>query len=132
MHQENDYLIFPSLFPLNTESLHDQNDESKLQLLIEQLNERLNEEEAYRKRLLSCIKQATKKSEQLKIYPKNNMLALVMTDEPAVAEYQKALYQSDYHIHMSVADELNVAMRETQHRIDWISTVRTRAQQCLN
>jgi hypothetical protein len=59
------------------------------------------------------------------------MLALVMSDDPAVMEYQKALCLSDYKIHKSVADELNIAIRETQHRIDWINMVRTRAQQCL-
>jgi len=54
-----------------------------------------------------------------------------MSDEPAVAEYQKALCLSDYKIYKSVMDELNIAIRETQHRIDWINMVRARAQQCL-
>jgi len=38
---------------------------------------------------------------------------------------------SDYQIHKSVADELNIAIRETQHRIDWINMIQARARQCL-
>lgn len=109
----------------------DRNDQIKLRLLIDQFDRRLIEEDAYRQRLLHCLQQTAKKSEQLNQFPKPNMLALVMSENPAVAEYQKALYSSDYHIHKSMADELNIAIRETQHRIDWINMVRTRAQQCL-
>jgi uncharacterized cysteine cluster protein YcgN (CxxCxxCC family) len=107
------------------------NDQTKLQLLIEQLEKRLIDEESYRQRLLTCIKQTTKKSEQLQSFPKTNMLTLVMSEEPAVMEYQKALCLSDYQIHKSVADELNIAIRETQHRIDWINMIQARARQCL-
>ena len=112
-------------------SVPQKNDHTKLQLLIEQLNNRLADEEEYRDRLLNCLKQTAKKSEQLSQFPKANMLSLVMSDNPAVVEYQKALCLSDYQIHKSVANELNVAIRETQHRIDWIHTVQARARQCL-
>jgi hypothetical protein len=100
-------------------------------LLVEQLEKRLFDEESCRKRLLSCTEQTTKKSEELNRFPKSNMETLVLSDEPAVAEYRKALCLSDYQIHKSVEDELNVAIRETQHRIDWINMVRARALQCL-
>jgi len=127
INQHDDNLILP----LNEKLIDYKNDQTKLQLLIEQLEKRLIEEEAYRKRLLACIKQTRNKSEQLSQFPKTNMLTLVMSDEPALAEYQKALCLSDYKIHKSVMDELNIAIKETQHRIDWINMVRARAQQCL-
>lgn len=129
--QQDDNLVFPSLFLPNDKLINSKNDQTKLQLLLEQLEKRLNDEESYRKRLLNCVKQTAKKSEELNQFPKTNMLALVMSDDPAVVEYQKALCLSDYKIHKSVADELNIAIRETQHRIDWINTVRSRARQCL-
>ncbi|CAF1071797.1 unnamed protein product [Rotaria sordida] len=129
--QNDDNPVFPLLFSSTEKSLDYTNDQNKLQLLIEQLEKRLIDEELYRKRLLNCIKLTTKKFEQLNHFPKNNMLTLVMSDEPAVIEYQKSLCLSDYQIHQSVADELNVAIRETQYRIDWINMVRQRALQCL-
>jgi uncharacterized cysteine cluster protein YcgN (CxxCxxCC family) len=125
MNQQEDNPMFPPL------SVYYKNDQTKLRLLIEQFEKRLTDEESYRQRLLHCIKQTAKKSEQISRFPKTNMLALVMTDEPGVVEYQKALCLSDYQIHKSVADELSIAIRETQHRIDWINMIRTRAQQCL-
>jgi hypothetical protein len=123
--------MFPSLNLPTEKSVAHQNDHTKLKLLIEQLNNRLIDEESYRNRLLSCLKQTAKKSEQLSQFPKTNMLSLVMSDNPAVVEYQKALCLSDYQIHKSVANELNIAIRETQHRIDWIHMVQTRARKCL-
>ncbi len=131
MNQHDDKPIFPPLIPPNEKSVPNKNDQTKLQLLVEQLSKRLIDEELYRERLLDCLKQTTKKSEQLNQFPKTNMLALVMSDNPAVVEYQKALYFSDYKIHKSVANELSIAIRETQHRIDWIHMVQKRARQCL-
>ncbi len=131
INQQDDNPIISSLFPSIEKSIDYKNDQTKLQLLIEQLDKRLVDEETYRNRLLVCIKQTAKKSEELNQFPKTNMLTLVMSDQPVVAEYQKALCLSDYKIHKSVTDELNIAIRETQHRIDWINMVRTRAQQCL-
>ncbi len=129
--QTDENSIFPPLITSTEKSLDDKNDQTKLRLLIEQLEKRLFDEESYRKRLLNCTEQATKKSEELNRFPKTNMETLVMSDEPAVVEYQKALCSSDYQIHKSVEDELNIAIRETQHRIDWINMVRSRALQCL-
>jgi uncharacterized cysteine cluster protein YcgN (CxxCxxCC family) len=131
MNQQEDNPMFPPLFPSTEKSVYYKNDQTKLRLLIEEFEKRLIDEESYRQRLLHCIKQTAKKSEQISRFPKTNMLALVMTDEPAVVEYQKALCLSDYQIHKSVADELSIAIRETQHRIDWINMIRTRARQCL-
>lgn len=124
----DDHPIMP--LPIERTSMN-KNDQTKLQLLIEEFDKRLIDEEAYRKRLLTCLQQTSNKSEQINQYPKSNMLALVMSNNPAVLEYQKALYLSDYHIHKSVSDELGIAVRETQHRIDWINMVRARAKQCL-
>ncbi|CAF1073986.1 unnamed protein product [Rotaria sp. Silwood1] len=129
--QHDDNPIFPPLFTSSEKSLDYKNDQNKLQLLIEQLEKRLIDEELYRKRLLNCVKLTTKKSEQLNHFPKNNMLTFVMSDEPGVVEYQKGLCLSDCQIHKSVSDELNIAIREIQHRIDWINMVRQRALQCL-
>lgn len=131
INQHDDNPIFPPLFASSDKSINLKNDQNKLQVLIEQLEKRLIDEELYRKRLLNCVNQIAKKSEQLKRFPKSNMLTLVMSDEPSVAEYQKRLCASDYQIHKSLADELNIAIRETQYRIDWINMVRTRALQCL-
>ncbi|CAF3001448.1 unnamed protein product [Rotaria socialis] len=129
--QHEDNPIFPPLFSSNVKPINQRSDRSKLQILIEQLDKRLADEEIYRKRLLNCVQQASRKSEQINRFPKNNMLTLVMSHQPAITEYQKGLYLRDYQIHKSVTDELNIALRETQHRIDWINTVRQRAFQCF-
>ena len=120
-----------SILSPSEKSIHYKNDQTKLRLLIEQLEKRLFDEESYRKGLLNCIEQTKKKSEELNRFPKSNMETLVLSDEPGVVEYQKALCLSDYQIHKSVEDELNIAIRETQHRIDWIKMVRARALQCF-
>lgn len=131
--QNHDNPIFPPLFPTVVKPTNNhKNDQKKLQILVEQLDKRLIDEETYRKRLLYCVQQSSKKSEQLNRFPKNNILALVMSNEPGVIDYQKGLYTRDYQVHKSVADELNIALRETQHRIDWIHMVRQRAFQCFH
>ena len=124
--------MLPPLFSATTAPMNDKSDQNKLRLLIVQLEKRLTDEESYRNRLLNCIKQTEKKLEQLNRFPKTNMLTLVISHDPSVAEYQRELCLSDYQIHKSVADELNIAIKETQHRIDWINMIRTRARQCLD
>ncbi|CAF3589171.1 unnamed protein product [Adineta steineri] len=125
--------IQSSLYLLpETKPINDKNDEIKLQLLLEQLDRRLHDENSYRKNLLNCIQRTEKKYEQLNHYFKSNMLTLVMSNNPAAVEYQKALCSSDCQIYKSIEDELNIALKETQYRIDWIEMVRTRAHQCLN
>ena len=99
-------------------SIDYENDQMKLRLLIEQLEKRLNDEKSYHQRLVNCVQQTANKFEQLNGFQKTNMLTLVMSDDPAVVEYQKALCLSDYHICKSVEDELDIALKETQHRID--------------
>ena len=59
------------------------------------------------------------------------MFSLVMSNAPAVTEYQKALCLRDLQVYKSVEEEIDVAIRETQHRIDWLKTVLGRARQCL-
>ena len=59
------------------------------------------------------------------------MLTLIMSDNPAAIEYQKALCSSDCKIYKSIEDELDIALKETQHRIDWIETIRQRVHLCL-
>ena len=107
-------------------------DRSKLQLLIEQLDKRLVDQQAYLARLLTCLEQTSKKADQLNSLPRDRTFPSGTSNEPAVADYQKALCSSDYQLHKSVEEELNVAVKETQNRIDWIHTVRTRAYECLN
>ena len=131
MDQHEDNPIFPSLFASSEKIVDSTNDQNKLQLLMQQLDKRLADEESYRQRLLQCLQQSSNKSEQLNRLPKGKMLSLVMSDEPAVAEYHRSLCLSDYQIYKSVAEEFNVAIRETQYRIDWLNTVRARAQHCL-
>lgn len=128
-HEENP--IFPTLFSSSENFLTTQNDQTKLQLLTTQLEKRLQEEQMYLAGLLKCFEQTSKKSEELNNYPKPKLLSLVMSDEPAVTEYQRSLCLSDYQVYKSVEDELNVAVQETQHRIDWLRTVLARARQCL-
>jgi len=130
--QHDTHPISSSLISLSDKSVDYKNDQMKLRLLIEQFEKRLNDEKSYHKRLLNCIQQTASKFEQLNGFPKTNMLTLVMSDDPAVVEYQKALCLSDYQVYKSVEDELNVALKETQHRIDWIEMVRARAHQCLD
>jgi cell division inhibitor SulA len=130
--QHDTHPVSSSLISLSEKSVDYKNDQMKLRLLIEQFEKRLNDEKSHHKRLLNCVQQTTRKFEQLNGFPKTNMLTLVMSDDPAVVEYQKALCLSDYQIYKSVEDELNVALRETQHRIDWIEMVRARAHQCLD
>jgi uncharacterized cysteine cluster protein YcgN (CxxCxxCC family) len=131
LDQQDDHPMFPPLISSSEKSMNFKNDQTKLRLLIDQLEKRAIDEDAYRKRLLRCVKQTSKKSEQLNRFPRTDMLTLVMSNEPAVVEYQKALCRSDYQIHKSFVDELNIAIKETQNRIDWINMVRTRALQCL-
>ncbi|CAF1075559.1 unnamed protein product [Adineta ricciae] len=107
------------------------NDQLKLQILLEQLNKRLSNEESTRQRLSNCIQQTTKKYDQLNQYSQPNMLTLIMSDNPAALEYQKALCSSDCKIYKSIEDELDIALKETQHRIDWIETIRQRVHLCL-
>ena len=131
MDQHEDNPIFPSLFNSSEKFIDSGNDQSKLHLLMHQLDKRVADEESYRQRLLHCLQQSSIKSEQVNRLPKGKLLSLVMSDQPAVAEYQKSLCLSDYQIYKSVSEEFHVAIRETQYRIDWLNTVRARAQQCL-
>lgn len=128
-YPQNDHPILS--LAVDKPSPFNKNDQTKLQLLIEEFDKRLIDEDAYRKRLLTCLQQTAKKAEQLNQFPKSNMLAMVMSENPAIVEYQKALCQSDYQIHKSMTDEISIAVRETQYRIDWIRMVRARAKQCL-
>lgn len=129
-HEENP--IFPSLFSSSERFVDTKNDQSKLQLLTIQLEKRLNDEEIYYSSLMKCVEQRSKKSDEVQRQSKGGkMFALVMSNQPAVTEYQRALCLSDLQVYQSVDEEIQIALRETEHRIAWLRTVLKRARQCL-
>jgi hypothetical protein len=122
----DDNPIFPTLLSTSDHYHEPRNDQNKLELLVDQLGKRLLDEESYRQRLLDRLRQASIKSDQSK-----HVSQSMMSNTAATTDYRRRLYLSDHQAHQSVADELNVAVRETQHRIDWLTNVHARARQCL-
>lgn len=123
--------LFPSLFNSTEKLSGTSNDQSKLELLTEQLDKRLIDEEKYQARLKICLEKVSLKSNELEKLSQTDVSSTMQPETTASAEYKKTLCSNDILIHQSVSEELNVALHETQNRIRWLENVLERARLCL-